>query len=164
MEFRAPDSADSDGASTERLEPQSAEQLREWIASHRGSPMLVNYWATWCDPCVAEMPDFLAVAEEFASDGLVCLIVAMDPMVYGYPKDRMATDVPKFLVERGWDLPCRLFDGEAKPARIVEVLGVAGALPTTVLIDRDGERVEVHRGRATREEFRAFAEQVLEIR
>src|SRR5687768_688580 len=58
----------------------------------RGKPVLLNFWATWCVPCRAEMPELETLYREHRSKGLVVLAVSVDD-------ERFAKDIPEFLKE-----------------------------------------------------------------
>ena len=98
------------------------------LASFKGKPVLVNLWATWCGPCVAEMPTLDALAARQA-DKLTVLTVSQDMQ-------------GKELVEKWWakqsyKLIAPYLDQENN-------LGFAfntGMVPTTVLYDKDGKEI-----------------------
>lgn len=94
-----------------------------------GRPALVNFWATWCAPCLAEMPLLDSLALAHADDGLVVLGIALD---------REGADAVRPFVERlGVSFPIALdTTGEA-----ADGFGSLLALPTTFLVDRDGRLV-----------------------
>ena len=48
------------------------------LADFKGRPMIINFWATWCGPCRAEMPEFIALADQYRSQKLVVLGVSVD--------------------------------------------------------------------------------------
>lgn len=97
------------------------------LADFRGRPLLVNLWATWCPPCVAEMPTLDALA---ARDGeLQILAVSQDHD--GREK------VERFFAARRFDRLEPYLDPELK---LMTELGVA-TLPTTLLYDSDGREV-----------------------
>ena len=48
------------------------------LADFKGRPMIINFWATWCGPCRAEMPEFVQLAEQYRSKNLVVLGVSVD--------------------------------------------------------------------------------------
>ncbi len=54
----------------------SGESVSLWDL--RGAPILINFWATWCAPCIAEMPDLQAIYEEYADSGLRILAVNLN--------------------------------------------------------------------------------------
>ena len=97
------------------------------LASFKGKPLLVNLWATWCAPCVAEMPTLDALAAK-AGDGMTVLVVS---------QDNADVDIAPFFKERGLKTLQPYRDTDA-------ALGFAyggGQLPTTVLYDADGKEV-----------------------
>lgn len=99
--------------------PQSGDaNLATRLASYAGRPVLVNFWASWCEPCREEMPALQALADS----GVVVLTIAV--------ADRDA-DARRFLDQAGVALPL-LFDREQ---RISKAWGVR-LLPYTVVLDR----------------------------
>lgn len=95
------------------------------LAGLRGKVVLVNFWATWCPPCRAEIPGFEKVYEEKRQSGLVVLGISTD--------DNGPVPVAGFLVQRGITYPVAM----SSPA-IERMFGGIDALPTTFLIDRAG--------------------------
>lgn len=95
------------------------------LQNQRGKVVFLNFWATWCPPCRAEMPAMEKLQEEFKSKGLVVLAVSVN---------ESRKEVVKFLKERKISLPVAL-DSDGT---VSEDYGVR-ALPTTFLIGRDGE-------------------------
>lgn len=97
------------------------------LADFRGRPLLVNLWATWCAPCIAEMPtlDALAVREK----GLEVLALSQD--IAGPEK------VDAFFAERQFAMLRPYVDPELA---IMTGLGIA-TLPTTILYDSEGREV-----------------------
>ncbi len=98
------------------------------LASYAGKPLLVNLWATWCAPCVAEMPDLDRLAGK--GDDLQVLAVSQDmegseEKVAQFFKDRKLTNLDPYL------------DPEIA---LMTSLGVSN-LPTTVLYDSEGREV-----------------------
>ncbi|HEX7018937.1 MAG TPA: TlpA disulfide reductase family protein [Gemmatimonadaceae bacterium] len=91
----------------------------------RGKVVLVNFWATWCPPCQAEMPGFEAVYERHADSDFVVLGVAMDA--------GGAENVQRFLAERRIRYPVAMANGS-----MVEAFGGVSLLPNSFLVDRQG--------------------------
>lgn len=97
----------------------------------RGRPVLVNFWASWCPPCQAEMPAMQKVHEEFGEQGFVVLAVNT-----AYQDDERAA--ARFLEERGLTFPV-VYDRSGDSARLYEMR----ALPTSFFIGADGIIQEV---------------------
>lgn len=91
----------------------------------KGKVVLVNVWATWCPPCVIEMPGFQRVFEDYRDQGFLVLGISRDR---GDP-----ARVEAFLRKKGITYPVAM-DGEANLGGITEV----ETLPTSFLIGRDG--------------------------
>lgn len=105
------------------------------LSDHLGHPVLVNFWATWCAPCVEEMPLLAGAAAQFDDDGLVVLLVDVGE------ETRLVED---FVAEQGLDLPVAL-DMNSETSYVYRVSGY----PTSVLIDAGGRVVDVRRGAFT---------------
>jgi peroxiredoxin len=101
------------------------------LSALRGQPVLVNFWASWCPPCQAEMPAMQRVHEEYGSQGMVILAVNTT-----YQDDETAA--LRFLQEHGLTFPV-VFDRSGSPSRLYETR----ALPTTFFIGADGIIQEV---------------------
>jgi thiol-disulfide isomerase/thioredoxin len=94
-------------------------------SAFRGRVVLVNFWATWCLPCRAEMPLLNAMAQRHAEAGLVVL---------GLSVDRAPSDVVQtFLRERGITYPVAIVGRDVETA-----FGGVQGYPTSVLLDRSG--------------------------
>jgi len=129
--------------------------LEAELESHRGKPLLVNFWAMWCAPCVAELPDLVAVAREFRQHGGVVLAVSRDLLQGGSLGD-VQRKLPGFLTRNGIDLPVLLYD-DPDPFALQRNLGLDGRIPETLAIDAAGAVVDRHLGRATREQLEQLA-------
>lgn len=102
------------------------------LAEFRGAPLVVNFWATWCAPCVAEMPEFQEVAEDTAGQVTFLGVNYRDP-------ERQAARA--FVTELGIT-----YELAADPAGelLAEVGGVG--MPTTLFVDADGVVTYRHTG------------------
>lgn len=97
------------------------------LANYSGKSLLVNFWATWCAPCVAEMP---------ALDRLQAILEGTDIEVLVINEDRNGAEVaPGFFVENNLQHLDILLDRDQK---LIRAAGVTG-LPTTLLIDKKGK-------------------------
>jgi len=95
------------------------------IGRYRGKALLVNLWATWCAPCIAELPSIAALNSQLESPSFAVLPIAID--------ERDPAKVAAFLKQHQISLPA-LVDVGRSVARIVKVT----AIPTSLLIGRDG--------------------------
>jgi thiol-disulfide isomerase/thioredoxin len=114
---------------------QAADGAEKSIADFAGKGLVINLWATWCVPCVAEMPALQAAAKVLAGDGVLVLPLSSDR--------GGAKVVQKFYDAHGiTGLPVWL---DAKGA-VARAWGARG-LPTTIIIDRQGrERARLEGG------------------
>jgi peroxiredoxin len=103
------------------------------LGDYRGTPVIVNFWATWCGPCRAEFPEFQEAAVDNA-DSLVIIGV-------NSTSTDQAENIPSFLEEFGITFPIVL-DEQGDVVDQYRVLG----LPTTVFIDSNGVVNEVFTG------------------
>ena len=96
------------------------------LSDHRGEIVVLNFWATWCLPCLAEMPDFEALHQQFGNDGI---------QVVGISQDTGGADEVRPFAERlGVTYPLL-----PDPSFTVSTqFGGVPVLPTTLFIDRDG--------------------------
>jgi cytochrome c biogenesis protein CcmG, thiol:disulfide interchange protein DsbE len=101
------------------------------LSQLRGKPVVLNFWATWCPPCRAEMPYFQAVSDNYA--GRV-VVIGVDQ---GEPLEQVAA----FANSVGVTYPLAL-DLDSRISRVYQV----HALPTTFFIDRHGIVRELHTG------------------
>jgi len=96
------------------------------IADYRGKGVVLNFWATWCGPCVREMPSLDRLAAKIAADGILVLTLSEDR--------KGAKVIEPFYDKLGIvDLPV-LIDKRGLMSREMSVR----ALPTTVLVDPEG--------------------------
>ncbi len=97
-----------------------------------GKPLLINFWATWCDPCREEFPDLVKIDEEFKGR-IDFITVSLDDLA------DIKTSVPKFLHEMNSKIPAYLLHTPDESAAISLVSkNWSGNLPMTVLFDTGG--------------------------
>ncbi|MCC7171976.1 MAG: TlpA family protein disulfide reductase [Planctomycetes bacterium] len=123
------------------------------LAKHRGRGVLLNFWAIWCAPCVAELPELMEVAREFAGQGGDVVLVSYDLTVPGATLEEARRDVTEFAAKRGLDVPILIYQAPDYEA-INRRYRLPGGVPVTLAIDARGEIVAVHDGQASKDEFR----------
>ena len=94
------------------------------LSSLKGKVVLINFWATWCPPCKAEMPSMNKLYNEMRAQGLEVIAVSTDNSL---------STVKDFLAKNHLDFPV-LFDDDKAVTRQYHVF----SMPTTFLIDRNG--------------------------
>jgi len=94
------------------------------LKDFEGNVILLNFWATWCPPCRAEMPGMENLARELKGRDFIMVPISVQ---------ETSDTVKSYMEESGIDFPVYL-DEEARAAMSVGVTG----LPTSILIDRDG--------------------------
>lgn len=107
-----------------------------------GKVVLVNFWATWCDPCRTEIPWLIELQKKYGDQGFEVLGVSMDdegkkvvqPFV---EKERFDVNGQKL----GMNYPILIGDSDAADKFLGGIGGIVG-LPTSVLVSRDGKRVK----------------------
>ena len=113
-------------------------------------PLLVNFWATWCDPCRDEFPDLVKVDEDYRGKGLNFVAVSLDEVT------DIKSAVPKFLKEMKATMRVVLLNvNDPEPAIKLIDATWDGQLPATFLYDKEGKVVFRHFGRIKPDELRA---------
>ena len=119
------------------------------LSDFRGKAVVLNFWATWCPPCKAEMPWFADLEKQYGKDGLVVLGVAMD--------DSSPASIAKFASDLGVNYPVLLGTDQ-----VSDDYGDVQYLPTTFYIARDGTIMDKVTGLAGRPEIERDVKNVLE--
>ena len=97
--------------------------------------VLIDFWATYCEPCLAEMPHLRALYDERKKDGFVVLAISMDG-------PETVADVPSFAKRNGMIFPVLLDED----SRIVSIYNPKRSAPLSVVIDKRGNIAHVHEG------------------
>jgi len=134
----------------------NAEEMRNLLKRNGGRPLLVNYWATWCDPCRDEFPDLVKIDRQYRAKGLDFIAITLDDLA------DINTAVPKFLREMKATMPVYLLNvSDPEPAINSVDSGWSGALPATFLYNNKGEVVYKHFGRIRTDELRTAIEKLV---
>ncbi len=117
------------------------------LSDYRGKVVLLDFWATWCDPCKQEIPHFIAMQNQYASQGLQVLGVSMDDD---------EPPVRDFQQQFKMNYPVAL----GNPKLADQYGGILG-LPITFVIDRQGRIVARHVGATDASVFEAEIRKLL---
>lgn len=100
------------------------------LSEQKGKVVFLNFWATWCPPCRAEIPELIALYNKYKSEGLLILGIGLDK----------ESSLKKFAEEKGMNYPA--FVGNEKIAKDYKVQGI----PATYIIDKEGKIAFHHVG------------------
>jgi peroxiredoxin len=110
------------------------------LSDYKGKVVLLNFWATWCPPCRAEMPDLVKVQREYKSRGLQVIGITYPP--------ETAREVRQFTRKLRINYPVALGTKETK-----SLFDQSETLPLTIVIDREGKIRDRIEGILLSEEF-----------
>lgn len=113
------------GTTASPLTLKSIEGRTVRLSDYRGKVVLINFWATWCPPCRAEIPDLVKLQQEYGKDGLQIIGVT-------YPPEQRSR-VRRFTRSLKVNYPIALGTRETKAS-----FSLNETLPLTVIIDREG--------------------------
>lgn len=102
------------------------------LEDYKGKTIFLNFWATWCPPCKAEMPDIQKLYERSETEGEDALIV-LGVAAPGLGQEGSKEEIAAFLESNGYTYPCLMDES----GELFMSYGIS-AFPTTFMIDRDG--------------------------
>lgn len=110
------------------------------LSDYKGKVVLLNFWATWCNPCRVEIPWFIEFEQQFRDQGLVVIGLSMDDDGWSAVKPYMASSRINYRMAVSDDLTAARYGG-------------IQSLPTTFLVDREGRISAVHTGLPKKKEY-----------
>ena len=122
------------------------------LSDYKGKTVFLNFWATWCSPCRAEMPDIQKLYEEFQQEDVVILGVAAPNL----GREKSEEGIKGFLEENGYTYPV-VMDTEAEA---FQAYGI-NSFPTTFMIDKDGNVFGYIPGQLSEETMRDIISQTI---
>ena len=132
------------------------EALKTMLSEQRERPLLINFWATWCDPCREEFPDLVKIDSEYRPQKMDFVTISLDDFT------DIKTSVPKFLGSMKATMPAYLLNvPDPEPAIDLVDPGWSGSLPATFLYNAKGEVVYKHFGRVDPNELRAAIDKLV---
>lgn len=125
------------------------------LSDYKGKTIFLNFWATWCPPCRAEMPEIQEIYEEYGSNESDVIVLGIASPNIG--QEGSAEDIAAFLEENGYTYPV-VMDTDGIMAYIYGV----NAYPTTFMIDSDGNVFGYVSGQITKDIMKSIIEQTKE--
>ena len=95
-------------------------------ADFKGKIVVVDFWATWCPPCVAEIPGYVEFQKKMEAQGVTIVGLSLDEIA--------PADVKKFVIARGINYPIAIAGQD-----LFEAFGKAEGIPATYVLDREGK-------------------------
>ena len=112
------------------------------ISEWKGKVLVINFWATWCPPCLKEIPEFMALQEQYADKGLQFIGIAIDDQV----------SVQEYLVSTKINYPI-LIAGVTGIALAQHLGNTIDAVPFTIVVNKQGQIIHRHPGEFSSEQI-----------
>ena len=120
----------------EEIEIYSFDELEERINEEEEMVSVYNFWATWCKPCIEEMPAFVSLNDKYAGSDVEVVLISLDYAGH------LESKLKPFLAEKNWSPEVILLDESDYNSWIDRVSETwSGAIPATLIVDhRTGEK------------------------
>lgn len=125
--------------------------LRERLNNFKNKPLVVNFWATWCDPCTTEIPDLVKFYQSIDMSKLKMVGVSADFFVVG-DSAKIVAKVQDFLLQKKVTYPNFIFRGPVDS--LTGLFNLSGVLPETIVYDSSGREIFRHQDLITLSELR----------
>lgn len=125
------------------------------LSDYKGKTVFLNFWATWCPPCRAEMPEIQEIYEEYGGNESDVIILGIASPNYG--REGSAEDIAAFLEDNGYSYPVVMDEGGLSAYDY----GVS-AYPTTFMIDKEGNVFGYVTGQITKDIMNSIIEQTID--
>jgi len=135
------------------VEEVTIRQFQQILQDRKAALKVVNFWATWCAPCLEEFPDFIRLGKDLADQGVEVFFVSMD-----FEDEKPAVEA--FLAEQGYSETSYLRVGKDQEFITAIQEEWTGALPATFLYSQNGSLVDFWQG--TPVGYEALKERVLQ--
>ena len=109
------------------------------IADKRGKVLLINLWATWCGPCLSEMPALVAMQQKYGDHGFEILGLNTDD-----ESDHMMSEINQVIHDKGINYPVVFSDTQTQAALLD--ISKFGGIPQSFIVDQDGNLRAVFKG------------------
>jgi thiol-disulfide isomerase/thioredoxin len=144
----------ADATSPAQLRTVTSQEIRALVEERKGKVVVVNFWASWCPPCVREFPAIISVYEQYRDNGLDMLAVSMNS-----PEEMKEVD--EFLKTHKPPFPVYLADSKDENFSESVLEEWYGEMPLTLVFDTAGQRVLAHRKELSYEELSSKVQALL---
>jgi thiol-disulfide isomerase/thioredoxin len=135
----------------------STDEYKALLDNSKGKVILVNFWATWCPPCVKEFPELVKLYNDYKDKEFVLMFISLDD------KSEYDSKLLPFLKKQGVDFTS-YFGNFSNPETIMNYVDKSwqGEIPYTGIYDKDGKLVKSLLGNKTYEQFETEIKQVMD--
>jgi thiol-disulfide isomerase/thioredoxin len=148
----SPNTAEEDAAADAKLAGKAAPlhfTLKDMngvdvkLAAFKGKPIVLNFWATWCGPCRAEIPSLVELQTAYMEQG-------KDVVILGISVDDPVEKLKPYASQMKMNYPVLVGNGRDD---VQDAFGPLWGIPVTVFVDREGRIAKKHSGIASKEQF-----------